>query len=220
MCHYISLRGLTRTLDGSPAPYTTLHLQHIRTFWLRLKSCTDISISNCQLQFGSINSEKRFHHFVFSFIATVEIAPEYHTDFISNVMLWGFLMYLRSMIFQFGTPFYQINTPLHAHSTRWTEAQTSIFSKNPPKAQHAAFPKGSSEGSAYPFCSVSTEQPRMMSLLHHNVGYSRLVILLQTDAGFSNGQQFIIQNLQAQEQRNLGSLSTAFYTQHLLTQCS
>lgn len=57
----------------------------------------------------------------------------------------------------------------------------------------------------------------MMSLLHHNVGYSRLVILLQTDAGFSNGQQFIIQNLQAQEQRNLGFPSTVTYTQHLLT---
>lgn len=140
-------------------------------------------------------------------------------DFRSNVMLWGFLTDLRSMIFQFGAPFYQINTSLHAHLTRWTEAHANILSSSL-KAPHEAFPKGSSEGSDYPFCSVSTEQPCMMSLLHHNVGYSRLVILLQTDAGFSNGQQLIIQNLQAQEQRGLGFPSTVFYTQHLLTQCS
>lgn len=140
-------------------------------------------------------------------------------DFSSNAMWWGFLTYLRPMIFQFGAPFYQINTSLHAQATRWTEAHANFFSSSL-KDQHEAFPKGSSEGSDYPFCSVSTEQPCMMSLLHHNVGYSRLVILLQTDAGFSNGQQFIIQNLQAQEQRSLGFPSTVFYTQHLLTQCS
>lgn len=44
-----------------------------------------------------------------------------HMDFSSSAMLWGFLTYLRSMIFQFRAPFYQINTSLHAHSTRWTE---------------------------------------------------------------------------------------------------
>lgn len=140
-------------------------------------------------------------------------------DFSPNVMLWGFSTDLRSMIFQFGAPFYQINTSLHAHSTRWTEAHSNIFSSSL-RAPHEAFPKGSSEGSDYPFCSVSTEQPCMMSLLHHNVGYSRLVILFQTDASFSNGQQLIIQNLQAQEQRSLGFRSTVFYTQHLLTWCS
>lgn len=44
-----------------------------------------------------------------------------------------------------------------------------------------------SRGNDYPLCSVGTEQPCVVSLLHHDVGYSRLVILLQADAGFPNG---------------------------------
>lgn len=38
----------------------------------------------------------------------------------------------------------------------------------------------------YPFSSISTKQSSVVSLLNYNVGYSRLIVFLQTDAGFSN----------------------------------
>ena len=42
---------------------------------------------------------------------------------------------------------------------------------------------------------VGTEQPGVVSLLHHDVGDAGLVVLLQLDAGIANSQQLIVEDL-------------------------
>lgn len=42
---------------------------------------------------------------------------------------------------------------------------------------------------------VSTKKPGVMAFLHHNISDPRLVVLFQFDAGITNGQQLIVEDL-------------------------
>lgn len=47
----------------------------------------------------------------------------------------------------------------------------------------------------HPLIAIGTEQACVMALLHDNVGDPWLIVLLQADAGFPDGQQLIVQHL-------------------------
>lgn len=53
----------------------------------------------------------------------------------------------------------------------------------------------------HPLVLVRAEQPRVVSLLHHDEGDARLVILLQLDARLPDGQELVVEDLRAREVR-------------------
>lgn len=53
----------------------------------------------------------------------------------------------------------------------------------------------------HPLVLVRAEQPRVVSLLHHDEGDARLVILLQLDARLPDGQELVVEDLRAREAR-------------------
>lgn len=48
---------------------------------------------------------------------------------------------------------------------------------------------------AYPFRLVGTEEARVVAFLHHDIGDAWLIVFLQLDAGVSDGQQLVVENL-------------------------
>lgn len=47
----------------------------------------------------------------------------------------------------------------------------------------------------YPFRLISTEEACVVTFLHHDVGDTRLIVLLQLYARISDGQQLVVENL-------------------------
>ena len=65
-------------------------------------------------------------------------------------------------------------------------------------------------GHSHPFVAVGTEEAGVVTLLHHDVGDARLVLLLQGDARLPDGQQLVVQHLGGESAPALPSLCRRF----------